>query len=497
MIIIEAGTLQIGPITHLAIPGGRAMKREEWMLGPPKDGAASRRDPLAGLFGGATRGTDGRPGSSTATTQPRVSSRELNPHFKNGGTGLPPGASLFTRTTAAAAGSSGFMRPPSLGEETGERKRLGTDDAAEKDSEPADLNRLQARRLKAELAGDSRLAGDIEAQIRMLRRQQPPRPSDQAARGGPARDLTRMVREERRVDGDRMDRHLAERIMRHSRFEGLEELSEAYGTGKHRLDLSSHHPADKRARRSRSERNESICALCACAEGRDDGSVVAIGEYTYLRLPLRNRLDPLHCQIVPLHHLASYREADDPEDGVWTELRNFKKCLLSLGASLGRPVVFLETAPHGSAEHAAVDAVFLPRKLGLDPSAFYRQSMKQPLVGGGAAEDDDRDDLGGADLVNDARLVDTAARGLRKSIPRGFPYAYVDLRLDEGIVRVIDSATNGSGHLRGDYLLELTADLFGLERHEWRRASAVPPEMLARFKTLYDPLDWTRLLHES
>ena len=36
---------------------------------------------------------------------------------------------------------------------------------------------------------------------------------------------------------------------------------------------------------------------------------------------------PGHCMIVPAEHVASTRQVDEH---VWTEIRNFKKCLLQM-----------------------------------------------------------------------------------------------------------------------------------------------------------------------
>lgn len=442
------------------------MKRDDWMLGPPQ---GEDKDPLSGLFSSASRGEAGNKRKPTST--PTISSRELNPHFKDGGTGLPPGAPLFTRTDQLTS-SRGFIKPPHEDEASLEAK------AGPRSDGERDLNKVQARRLKAELMGDTKLVQDLDSHLRHLERQEralmSQEPSSVSRKDS---GLTRMAREERRLDGNSMDRQLAESICRQSKFQTFEEFSQDYGSARGgRRSMTSFTPSSSHGRGGRDEGY--VCSLCACVEGESDPSVVAIGEYTYLRLPSRNSLGLLHCQIVPLQHASSYRDVDDPEDGIWTELRNFKKCLLSLAASIERTVVFLETATLASRQrcHAIVDAVFLPRTLRLDPKTFYSRALREE---GGLEE---------------AKIIDTSAKGLRKSIPRGFPYAYVDFRLDQGLARVLDE--NGS-QSRGDYLIELTADLFGLERHEWRHSHKVAPEVSAKFRKLYEPFDWTKLLHES
>lgn len=54
---------------------------------------------------------------------------------------------------------------------------------------------------------------------------------------------------------------------------------------------------------------------------------IAIAQTAYLMLPASGRLVPGHCQIAAIEHAPSSRAVDDH---VWTEMRNFKKCLLQV-----------------------------------------------------------------------------------------------------------------------------------------------------------------------
>jgi len=47
----------------------------------------------------------------------------------------------------------------------------------------------------------------------------------------------------------------------------------------------------------------------------------------------RGCLVPGHCLIIPMEHVASCRMADE---AVWTEMRNFKKCLVQMYAEQAR-----------------------------------------------------------------------------------------------------------------------------------------------------------------
>ena len=59
----------------------------------------------------------------------------------------------------------------------------------------------------------------------------------------------------------------------------------------------------------------------------------AVNEACYVPC-FRGRLVPGHCLIVPAEHVASTRQVDEH---VWTEIRNFKKCLLQMFMAQVRP----------------------------------------------------------------------------------------------------------------------------------------------------------------
>lgn len=69
------------------------------------------------------------------------------------------------------------------------------------------------------------------------------------------------------------------------------------------------------------------CLLCFNSPARKKELTLSIAHTTYLALPPRGILAPGHCIIVPAEHVPSTRQTDE---ATWTEIRNFKKCLLRM-----------------------------------------------------------------------------------------------------------------------------------------------------------------------
>lgn len=222
------------------------------------------------------------------------------------------------------------------------------------------------------------------------------------------------------------------------------------------------------------------CEYCFTSKSRQKHLTLAIGTAAYLALPPRGRLVPGHCQIVPVDHVASSRAADET---TWTEMRNFKKCLLRMFASQGMECVFVESAPRpGDARaHAVVDCVPMPGDAFGKAPMYFKKAVDDAT----------------SDWAQHAakRYIDTAVKGLQGTIPPNFPYFHVEFGLAEGFVHVIDDVDSfdrdfGRRVLIG--LLELPEE--DMHRRARRESVAIQERWAAEFRKHFDEYDWTKQL---
>lgn len=205
-----------------------------------------------------------------------------------------------------------------------------------------------------------------------------------------------------------------------------------------------------------------------------------------------------------MEHLGSTLQAAD-DHVLWEEIRNFKKCLHRLAASLEGEAIFLETALPASQEeqpdkgfgreisfrpssamsssrtgraaskfHTVIHALVVPRDRP-DPRTFFRQVLRE-------ADEE---------WHQHPRVLETGPKGgLRRTIPAGnFPFVYADFALDAGFAHVIENRR----FVGEDFLLAAAADLLGLDWHARRRVQASAQDA-RHFRTQYQSFDWTHLL---
>ncbi|RMZ56280.1 hypothetical protein APUTEX25_002470 [Auxenochlorella protothecoides] len=230
----------------------------------------------------------------------------------------------------------------------------------------------------------------------------------------------------------------------------------------------------------RAARGQERCGRCFTSVARQRHLALAVGQGAYLALPPRGRLVPGHCQILPMEHVPSTRQVDET---VWTELRNFKKCLIQMNMQQGMECIFFETALRlgDPRSHAVVECVPIPMELaGRAPMVFKK------------AIDDATSEWA---QHHAKRFIDTRAKGLRGSIPENFAYLHVEFGLSAGFVHVVDDESTFDASLARSVLI----GLLGLPEADMHRKAKAESQTLQErwareFRAEFDAFDWTKML---
>lgn len=222
------------------------------------------------------------------------------------------------------------------------------------------------------------------------------------------------------------------------------------------------------------------CEYCVMSPARQKHLTVAVGTASYLALPPRGRLCPGHCQIVAAEHIPSTRVADEL---TWTEIRNFKKCLLQMFTAQGKECIFLENfIKNSSTSHAFVDCIPLEPGLFASAPTYFRKAFEDAT----------------SDWAQHAAkncITTGGTKGLRESIPPNFPYFYVEFGLRSGMLHVIDDVESfdrqfGRRVMVG--LMRLPDEM--MHRRATKESDSLQRQWVEEFRKQFDSYDWTREL---
>ncbi|XP_028790953.1 CWF19-like protein 2 [Neltuma alba] len=353
-------------------------------------------------------------------------------------------------------------------------------------------NQLAAKAMQLRLKGKHEEAEKLLQKSKSMTTK--PSNQDQIIRprtdGSASRYAKQSISFQQKKGEDDADMHLAQKIMQNKQFKISSRADDEYDyedgesrKSRKKRDSNDHKTAQKNTLAKRILTQQERCLFCLENPNRPMHLVVSIANHTYLMLPKWQPVVPGHCCILPIQHESATRTVDDT---VWTEIRNFKKCLIMMFAKQEKEVVFLETVM-GLAQqrrHCMIECIPLPQDIAKEAPLYFKKAIDE-------AEDE-------WSQHNAKKLIDTSQKGLRNSIPKHFPYFHVEFGLNKGFVHVIDdekqfNSNLGLNVIRG--MLHLAEeDMYRRRRYE---AVDVQKQAVASFLKEWGPFDWTKQLHEG
>ncbi|KAJ3352765.1 hypothetical protein GGF32_003575 [Allomyces javanicus] len=522
-------------------PAAASLQRESWMTGGGDD--PDNNSGFARLVGGAPRRAPQEPQKHVQTSDfdLKISAREINPYWKDGGKGLPPTAAdaatsrpesdVESTTSSRASSVTHFMmkkvervldiaqdedRPI---EEVG-IERFGSKAAFDEANEAFQATRKPAASARSKLAQVQSAADDpassspapsllpatgpadatstakhvvlptIDLRGRALETMLP----SSASSNPDDMPLEEMVRREKMGLGENMDRALTKRITRDTAFrDDLDYLDE-------NADMLSATTAAAAGQRKRPEnetkRKVAIDdyvrqqqSLAKCHFCFKDGklppvSIIAIGIRAYLALVPYESVAT--CQIIPVDHLVTTLDGDD---AFWDEVRNFQKCLMRMYHAQGKAVLFTETVLDTKWQrHTVIDVIPVPATFHADAPGYFREALQSAEV--------EADEWTQHAAIIDTRLKPASnTGGFRRSMVPNLPYFHVWFDLDGGYGHVIEERARG---MHDQFAREVVANALDLDPMLGRKQRPLPRQVnhgrVRAFIKQWSEYDWTKIL---
>lgn len=479
-------------------------------------------------------GNDDRAKDHLGDSFQKVSKYELNPHFKNNGSGLPdasakesqrnnrsasnPKKNAWTAVKVnrllEAAQKSGksveelavqqygsFDEFRRMADEAGiflgidSRKKAqgksvsvsekvsvmrGTHSAisgaAGEAASSSDLNRLQADALRASMNGDEDLSKKLQQQFDEARVKQEKSKSTVLSFKDDEDDITSMLLKER-TSKRSFDEEYAKKVSKDSRFDDsldyLDDNAAKLGSSKH--SSSKAHMGKQR------ETQE--CWYCLNEDEGIKVPVIACGYRAYLGMFKSKGLVFGHSIIAPIEHHGSMLECGDEE---WTEIRNFQKCLIRAFHSFGKGVIFYETNLiniKSKSRHAMIECVPIPLSI-FDQAKMY---FKNAIM----SSDEE--------WSMNKKLIVTNEKGgpgkpFSRSLVPSLSYFHVWFGLDEGYGHHIEN----EDLFPREFGREVLSGMLNMDRKGTSRREVLSDEQLdeekRKFMKFFKEYDWTAAL---
>uniref|UniRef100_A0A8C3TXV5 CWF19-like protein 2 n=1 Tax=Catharus ustulatus TaxID=91951 RepID=A0A8C3TXV5_CATUS len=216
------------------------------------------------------------------------------------------------------------------------------------------------------------------------------------------------------------------------------------------------------------------CPYCFDSSELSKHLVIAIGTKVYLSLPSNQSLTEGHCLIAPLQHHTAATLLDED---IWEEIQMFRNALVKMFEAKDLDCVFLETNMSMKKRyHMVYECIPLPKEVGDMAPIYFKKAIM---------ESDEEWSM-------NKKLIDLSSKDIRKSVPKGLPYFSVDFGLQGGFAHVIEDQHNFP-HYFGK---EIIGGMLDLEPRLWRKGIRQNFEeqrkKVLQFAQWWKPYDFTK-----
>lgn len=434
---------------------------------------------------------------------PKTSVRELNPHWRNGGSGLPSfkrpneddeddyRSKKLTTTGRDSSRSSGGWRKSDqpakedCKERTVEEAKQETITSSEDGMFLTDqqLNDLGAKIIKAEIMGNSALASSLKERLEKAKayrseiknsvkpdstneskrkKTEPEEDSINFAVSKSAVDNSRQHKKQPRYKqnlppGDLADKFRSERFENDNMDAQFFKVSSKLDREANNLDNIFGHGSASASNSGRSNEEKAVrdmnklarvqadCERCINSSQFLQDNIISMGENVFLAVPSWRALQPKHCLIVPVSHYPALTLMDED---VFQDLVDTCKALKRMFAAHKQEVIFFETVryinrnPHTYVQCIPADnyemAPFYFKKAILESETEWAMNKK---------------------------LHNVQGMEIRRTVPKGLPYFWVNFNLESGFAHVIEDQEV----FPVTFATETIGGILGLETRDWRK----------------------------
>ncbi|XP_065897153.1 CWF19-like protein 2 [Dysidea avara] len=218
------------------------------------------------------------------------------------------------------------------------------------------------------------------------------------------------------------------------------------------------------------------CKYCFDNSRAQKHLMIAIGINVYLAAPDYESLTEGHCLLVPMQHVVCSTALDE---NVWSEVEVFKKGLTRMFSDLEQDMVYIESYTDTKRKaHMMIECIPIPKEEGFMAPMYFKKAIM---------ESDE-------EWAQNKKLVDTSKKGLRNSVPPGFPYFAVDFGTSGGYAHVIEDKAKFP-HYFGK---EIIGGMLDVETRLWRKPRREnferQKEKVLQLSEWWKPYDWTQQL---
>ncbi|XP_063364998.1 CWF19-like protein 2 [Cydia amplana] len=286
-------------------------------------------------------------------------------------------------------------------------------------------------------------------------------------------NLKQMFQEEKYGDNYNEDAELAKIAAKHKNpNDDLEDIF-TDEISKNRSEAKDSEREKQRAIQAHSKMEKSLegCEYCLDSKNMLKHLMVSCGNKVYLALPAKKSLVKGQCIITTIQHSTCVTAVDED---VWEEIMNYRQALTKFFNSQDKDVVFFETATRlHKFPHLVINCIPLPRDVGDMASIYFKKALLECE----------------AEWSVNKKVVELKGKNIRKGVPKGLPYFWVDFAMDPGFAHVIEDQQL----FPKNFAEEIIGGILDLDHYLWKNPKREPSneqrQKVLEFSREWKPFD--------
>jgi hypothetical protein len=259
-------------------------------------------------------------------------------------------------------------------------------------------------------------------------------------------DIKTMFENEKYVDSRDQDIEFAKTISKLKNNDDLVDIfSDNIRKGKKKEDNDEKEEAIRQ--HNQMQKVLDTCDKCFDSPKMQKELVLFVGEKTYLAIPWHEGLVLDHLVICPVQHVACSTQLDEE---VWEEISNFRKAIVQFYFKQSKDVIFFEIVKYLHRKpHMQIHCI---AHRDFEMAQFYFKKAIQESE---------------HEWATNKKLVDLKQNknDVRRSIPKGLPYFWVNFGMDSGMAHVIEDPEM----FPTNFAQEIIGGILNLDVNKWRK----------------------------
>jgi len=220
------------------------------------------------------------------------------------------------------------------------------------------------------------------------------------------------------------------------------------------------------------------CRFCLANNRIMEEQILSFSSNILLVIPENKQYKKDHFYLLPVEHIVSQVEMEEDH---YDELKNYMKCLTSMYDKMDYGVVFIETYINiEKSPHSIVEVIAMPRKIHDEIPMYFKKALNELE----------------SEWATHKKIIEIKKEkgGIRKQIPKNFPYFYIDFDTTYGYAHVIEKTKEYNRNFAHEILGSLLKVDKSMTMFPKKYSRDELLEVKDEFLDKWADFDWTKMM---